>query len=33
MATTFDPTVGTTAGRAENPADEIAVPITFAHQR
>jgi xanthine dehydrogenase YagT iron-sulfur-binding subunit len=29
MATTFDPTVGTTAGRAENPADEIAVPINL----
>ena len=29
MATTFDPTVGTTAGRAENPAYEIAVPINL----
>lgn len=29
MATTFDPTVSTTAGRAENSADEIAVPITL----
>ena len=29
MATTFDPTVSTMAGRAENSADEIAVPITL----
>jgi len=29
MATTFDPTVGTTAGRAETRADEIAVPVTL----
>jgi xanthine dehydrogenase YagT iron-sulfur-binding subunit len=29
MANTFDPTVSTTAGRAENSADEIAVPITL----
>jgi xanthine dehydrogenase YagT iron-sulfur-binding subunit len=29
MATTFDPTVSTTAGRAKNSADEIAVPITL----
>ena len=29
MATAFDPTVSTTAGRAENSADEIAVPITL----
>ena len=29
MTTTFDPTVRTTAGRAENSADEIAVPITL----
>jgi xanthine dehydrogenase YagT iron-sulfur-binding subunit len=29
MATTFDPTVSTTAGRAENSAGEIAVPITL----
>ena len=29
MATTFDPTVSTTAGRAEKPADGIAVPITL----
>src|ERR1700755_2394159 len=29
MATTFDPTVGTMPGRAETPADEIAVPVTL----
>lgn len=29
MATTFDPTVSTTAGRAKNSADEIAVPLTL----
>jgi xanthine dehydrogenase YagT iron-sulfur-binding subunit len=29
MATTFDPTVGSTTGRAENSADAIAVPITL----
>jgi xanthine dehydrogenase YagT iron-sulfur-binding subunit len=29
MATTFDPTVSTTAGRAKNSADDIAVPITL----
>ena len=29
MATTFDPTVNTTAGRAENSANKIAVPITL----
>ena len=29
MATTFDPTVSSSAGRAENSADEIAVPITL----
>jgi xanthine dehydrogenase YagT iron-sulfur-binding subunit len=29
MATTFDPTVRTTAGRAGNSADGIAVPITL----
>jgi len=29
MATTFDPTVSTAAGRVENSADEIAVPITL----
>ena len=29
MATAFDPTVGTTVGRAKKSADEIAVPITL----
>jgi xanthine dehydrogenase YagT iron-sulfur-binding subunit len=29
MATTLDPTTNTAAGRAENSADEIAVPITL----
>jgi xanthine dehydrogenase YagT iron-sulfur-binding subunit len=29
MAPSFDPTVSTKAGRAENSADEIAVPITL----
>jgi xanthine dehydrogenase YagT iron-sulfur-binding subunit len=29
MASAFDPTVSTTAGRANNSADEIAVPITL----
>jgi len=29
MATTFDPTVRPTSGRAEKSADEIAVPITL----
>jgi xanthine dehydrogenase YagT iron-sulfur-binding subunit len=29
MATTFDPTVSTAAGRAKNSADAIAVPITL----
>jgi len=29
MATTFDPTVGTRAGRAKNSAGEIAAPVTL----
>ena len=29
MATTFDPSMSTVAGRAENSADAIAVPITL----